>query len=82
MTKSEFIVHAIKGTSYWDGIEIMLSSDGDSIYHRHVHYDENGIKINHQINKSMIKYTASDKPYFMRYGNREYLDNYIRLEVL
>lgn len=84
MKKYEFIAQAAQGTSYFDGIEIMLSDDGDAIHHRHFYYDSDGKKIVHRISTSEIKYAKpswsdEEEPYFMRRGRREYLSNYIRI---
>lgn len=84
MNNKNFIAQATQGTSYFDGIEIMLSYDQGYIHHRHFYYDSDGIKHTHRIATSEIKYdkpswSDDDEPYFMRYGRREYLANYMRI---
>ena len=82
MNNNEFIAQAAFATSAFDGIEIMLSDDGDAIHHRHFYYSDDE-KICHKIATSAIKYATpewsdEEEPYFMRHGRREYLSNYMR----
>ena len=83
MRTKDFITQAAQGTSYFDGIEIMLSDDQDYIHHRHFYYDGDK-KITHRIATSEIRYSKPEwsdgqEPYFMRHGRREYLSNYMRI---
>ena len=83
MRTKEFIVQAAFATSAFDGIEIMLSDDGDAIYHRHAYYGREQPTYS-KTATSAIKYAKpewsdEEEPYFMRHGRREYLSNYMRI---
>ncbi|MFA6769430.1 MAG: hypothetical protein WCR86_13540 [Parabacteroides sp.] len=85
MHSKEFIAHAALGTSYFDGIEIMINdNDNDVIYHRHFYYDSDGKKMTSRIAMSEIRYAKPEwsdeqEPYFVRHGRREYLSNYMSI---
>ena len=85
MQKKDFKVEAALGTTYFDGIEIMLSENCEGIHHRHFFYNGT-IKNTGKISTSIIRYakpewSEEEEPYFMRLGMREYLANYARCEL-
>jgi hypothetical protein len=86
MKKKDFTVEAARGTSYFDGIEIMLSQNCEEIHHRHFFYSGT-VKKTGKISTSIIRYAKPEwskdeepYPYFMRLGMREYLAEYARCE--
>ena len=83
MRTKEFTAQAVFATSAFDGIEIMLSDDGDAVHHRHVCYGYEQATYS-KTSTSAIKYAKpewsdEEEPYFMRHGRREYLSNYMRI---